>query len=126
MSCVFLCRACFPDPKEVKTLGIPRRECDYCGAVCSNVPELLGLPPGDLVNASDAPAPRALSRQEVEAQVRPAPEPVEPKSNPFIALENRCGLRVEYCGGTCDLVREHSGDHVCNPDPETGEETCPA
>jgi len=102
--CLFLCRVCFPNPGEEKTLGIPRRACDYCGALCSNGPNG-PLPQGSLVNASDAPPPRALSRAEIEAQVRPV-EPPRPPPAP------ECSLPLD-CAGNCHLSAGHEGDCVC-------------
>lgn len=68
---IFLCAFCFPNPdKEAFTRAtMPRGQCSYCGAICSDSPTV-GLPPGSLVDAANAPPPRALSRQEREAQVR--------------------------------------------------------
>ncbi len=126
---LFLCRACYPNPpaSAVGYGAIPRGECSRCGAICSDMPAS-GLPPGSLVAAESAPAPRALTRQEWEAQVReapPAPEPLKP--NPFFATDDqeRCS-EAAACGGLCCKARGHGGSHACSPDPDTGKETCPA
>ena len=131
---LFLCLPCGKGGEEKgKTPYVDRRECDYCGALCQNLlvpfgqlPEPGALPRGAFITAASAPPPRALSRQEREAQVRPPPEP-RVKRNPFRApIGERCGLKAE-CGGDCELVRGHAGaKHACMPDPATGAETCPA
>lgn len=71
---LFLCRVCFPnpDPNAMAPAVASFGACDYCGALCSNDPNST-LPRGTVVAADAAPPPRALTRQERDAQVREAP-----------------------------------------------------